>query len=49
MGNNIVEHSDIASPVDVSLTTSTFSTYHMASMDWANTLWGLYYRFVGNL
>ena len=36
VGNKIVDHSDVvgASPVGTAPTTSSFSTYHMASMDW---------------
>ena len=37
VGNNIVHHLDVvgASPVDSAPTTSSFSTWRMASMDWA--------------
>ena len=37
--NKIFEHSDIvgASPVGAAPTTSSFSTKHLASMDWAKT------------
>ena len=37
VGNKIVDHSDVvgASPVGTAPTTSSFSTYHLASMDWA--------------
>ena len=36
VGNKIVDHSDVvgASPVGAAPTTSSFSTYHLASMDW---------------
>ena len=34
VGNNIVDHSDV---VGAAPTTSSFSTYHMALMDWAKT------------
>ena len=39
VGNKIVEHSDKvgASPVSTAPTTSSFSIYHLASMDWAKT------------
>ena len=39
VGNIIVDHSNAvgASPVGVAPTTSEFSTYHLASMDWAKT------------
>ena len=39
VGNKIVDHSDVvgASPVGAAPTTSSFSTYHMASLDWAKT------------
>ena len=39
VGNKIVDHSDVvgASPVGAALITSSFSTYHLASMDWAKT------------
>ena len=39
VGNNIVDHSDIvgASPVGAAPTTSSFSTWHLASMDWVKT------------
>ena len=39
VGNKFVAHSDGigASPVSAAPTTSSFSTWHMASMDWANT------------
>ena len=39
VGNNIVDHSDVvgASPVGAAPTTSSFSTWHVASMDWAKT------------
>ena len=38
-GNKIVEHSDVvgASPVGAAPTTSSFSTLHMASLEWAKT------------
>ena len=38
-GNNIVDHSDVvgASPVRAAPTTSSFSTLHLASMNWAKT------------
>ena len=37
VGNKIVDNSDVvgASPVGAAPTTSSFSTKHMASMDWA--------------
>ena len=37
VGNKIVDHSDVigASPVGTTQTTSSFSTQHLASMDWA--------------
>ena len=39
VGNKIVDNSDVvgASPVGAAPTTSSFSTYHLASMDWAKT------------
>ena len=39
VGNNIVDNSGVvgASPVGAAPTTSSFSTKHMASMDWAKT------------
>ena len=39
VGNKMVDHSDVvgASPVGAAPTTSSFSTQHMASMDWAET------------
>ena len=39
VGNKIVAHPDVvgASPVGAALTTSSFSTQHLASMDWAKT------------
>ena len=39
VGNKIVDHSDVvgASPVGAAPTTSSFSTEHLASMDWAET------------
>ena len=39
VGNTIVNHSDVvgASPVGTAPTTSSFSTQHLASMDWAKT------------
>ena len=39
VGNKIVDHSDVvgASPVGAAPTTSSFSTSHMASLDWAKT------------
>ena len=38
-GNKIVDHSDVvgASPVGAAPTTSSFSTDHLSSMDWAKT------------
>ena len=41
VGNNIVDHSDVvgASPIGSALATSSFSTYHTASEDWAKTRW----------
>ena len=37
LGNKIVDHSDVvgASPVSTAPITSSFSTSHQASMDWA--------------
>ena len=37
VGNQIVDHSDVvgASPVGAAPTTPSFSTTHLASMDWA--------------
>ena len=39
IGNKIVDHSDVvgASPAGAAPTTSSFSTWHLASMDWAKT------------
>ena len=39
VGNKIVDHSDVvgASPVGAAPTTPSFSTQHLASMDWAET------------
>ena len=39
VGNKIVDHSDVvgASPIGAAPTTSSFSTQHMASMDWAKS------------
>ena len=39
LGNKIVGHSDVvgASPVGAAPTTSSFSTKHLASLDWAKT------------
>ena len=39
VGNKIVDNSDVveASPVGAAPTTSSFSTKHLASMDWAKT------------
>ena len=39
VGNKIVDHSDVvgASPVGAAPTTSSFSTKHLASLDWAKT------------
>ena len=39
VGNKGVDHSDVVgtSPVDTAPTTSSFSTQHLASMDWAKT------------
>ena len=39
VGNKIVDNSDVvgASPVGAAPTTSSFSTWHLASMDWAKT------------
>ena len=39
MASNIVDHSDVvgASPFGVASTTSSFSTQHLASMDWVKT------------
>ena len=40
VGNNIVDNSDVvgASPVGAAPTTSSFSTQHLGSMDWAKTI-----------
>ena len=40
VGNKLVDHSDVvgASPVGTVPTTSSLSTYHLASMDWAKTV-----------
>ena len=37
VGNKIVDHSDVvgAAPVGAAPTTSSFSTLHLASLDWA--------------
>ena len=45
LGNIIVDHSDVvhvigAMPLGAAPTTSSFSTEHLASMDWANTTAG---------
>ena len=39
VGNKIVDHTDVAgaSPIGTAPTTSSFSTQHLASMDWAKT------------
>ena len=39
VGNKIVDNSDVvgASPVSAAPTTSSFSTEHLVSMDWAKT------------
>ena len=39
LDNKIVDHSDVvgASPVGAAPTTSSFSTEHLTSVDWANT------------
>ena len=39
VGNEIIDHSDVvgASPVGAAPTTSSFSTKHLVSMDWAKT------------
>ena len=39
VGNKIVDHPDVvgASPVGAAPTTSSFSTWHLASMDWTKT------------
>ena len=39
VGNKIIDNSDVigASPVGAAPTTSSFSTKHLASMDWAKT------------
>ena len=39
VGNKIVDHSDVvgASPVGAAPTTSSFSTEHLASLDWEKT------------
>ena len=60
LGNKVVVHSDVvgAVPVGTAPTTSSFSTQHLASIDWAEatarwdekhlSFWcGLYYRFDG--
>ena len=41
LGNKIVYHSDVvgATPVGTAPTTSSFSTQHLASMDWEKTRW----------
>ena len=38
VGNKIVDHADVvgASPVGATPTTSSFSTYHLASVYWGN-------------
>ena len=38
-GSKFIDHSDVvrASPVGAAITTSSFSTKHLASMDWAET------------
>ena len=40
LGYKLVDHSDVfgASPVGAAPTTSSFSTYHLPSMDWAKTI-----------
>ena len=40
VGNKIVDHSDVvgASPVGAASTTSSFSIWHLASMNWAKTI-----------
>ena len=40
VGNKIVDHSDVvgASPVGAAPTTTSFSTYDLASLDWAKTI-----------
>ena len=40
VGNTIVDHSDAiaALPIDAAPTVSTFSTEHLASIDWAKTI-----------
>ena len=42
VGNKIVNHSDVvgASPVGAAPTTSSFSTEHLASLDWEKTTAG---------
>ena len=39
LGNKIVDHSDVvgASPVGAAPTTSSISTWHLATLDWAKT------------
>ena len=39
VGNKMVDHSDVvgASPVGAAQTTSSFSTQHLASLDWEKT------------
>ena len=39
VGNKIIDHSDVvgASPVGAAPTTSSFSTEHLASMEWIET------------
>ena len=39
LGNKIIDNSDVvgASPVGAAPTTSSFSIWHLASMDWAKT------------
>ena len=39
LANKIVDHSDVvaASPVGAAPTTSSFTTKHLASLDWAKT------------
>ena len=40
VGNKIVDHSDVvgAPPVGTAPTTSSFSTKHLVSLDWAKTI-----------
>ena len=60
VGNEIVDHSDVvgASPVGAAQTTSSFSTEHLASMDWAKMTarrdekhlsFGIWWAYIGYL